>query len=371
MFRSSTRSECRDANAATWTSRQAATATEAATNVAVARLQPADQEREQHQRGERSDAEREVELGDVIQQPARDLGEVVALLAGDPVRAEEVERRAAAGELREQDEATGERGHRVEHAELAQPSPAEGDEQQRRRVKRGQERDRLRPREERDQGRGEEERDPTSRGPLEREHEREHGDQEHRVERVLGHQRAGVEHRRERHRQPRGEQREPGLEHPAREEVRRDRGERDHEPVDRLRGGVGVRHGVEQRVRRRDQERVDDAVRAAGRLVADEEAAALRDALRELRVDELVDHDPRGNDPAAEAVADERREDDDAREPRPDGDRGSPREGEFATAHGADATTHRCRPRGAGRRALLSRSRRPRAPRPLRPSRSP
>ena len=52
--------------------------------------------------------------------------------------------------------------------------------------------------------------------------------------------------------------------------------------------------------------------------VADEEMARRREALRELGVDQLVDHDPRRDDPARQAVAEDRREDDESDEPEPD-----------------------------------------------------
>ena len=68
-----------------------------------ARASRARHEREEEQeRGEREDAEREVELRHVPEEPAQHLHDVVRLLAGGAVGAEEVERRAAARKLRDE-----------------------------------------------------------------------------------------------------------------------------------------------------------------------------------------------------------------------------------------------------------------------------
>ena len=67
---------------------------------------------------------------------------------------------------------------------------------------------------------------------------------------------------------------------------------------------------------RRDQERIHDAVCAVVH-VPDEEVARLREALGELGVDELVDHDPRCDDAAGQPVAEDCGDDDEAGEPGP------------------------------------------------------
>ena len=54
--------------------------------------------------------------------------------------------------------------------------------------------------------------------------------------------------------------------------------------------------------------------------VAHEEVPGRGEALRQLGVDQLVDHDPRRNDPARQPVAKHAREDDQAGEPEPDRD---------------------------------------------------
>jgi hypothetical protein len=51
--------------------------------------------------------------------------------------------------------------------------------------------------------------------------------------------------------------------------------------------------------------------------VADQEVTARGEALRQLRVDELVDHDPRRHDATREAVPEDGREDDERGQPRP------------------------------------------------------
>src|SRR5206468_6862164 len=74
----------------------------------------------------------------------------------------------------------------------------------------------------------------------------------------------------------------------------------------------------------------------------------VREALRELGVDELVDHDPRRRHLAREGVPDEGRNEDEAYEPGPDG-------------HGPDrAEERRAHTRPANRNGVI-RHRRPRA----------
>ena len=51
--------------------------------------------------------------------------------------------------------------------------------------------------------------------------------------------------------------------------------------------------------------------------VADEEVPSRGEALGELRVDELVDHDPRGDDASRQPVTEDGREDDERGQPQP------------------------------------------------------
>jgi hypothetical protein len=128
-----------------------------------------------------------------------------------------------------------------------------------------------------------------------------------------------VYHRRHRDGERGAEQRERRPDDAARDPVRRQRGERHQHGVDRLRRDVGVRDGAEEAPRRADQRRVDEAD-AEVRLAADEEAPGRGEALRELRVDQLVDHDPRCDDAPREGVAEHGRADDDRGQPDPGGD---------------------------------------------------
>ena len=263
------------------------------------------------------DAEVEVEPGQVPERPLRHLAHVVVLVARRLVRAEHRERRAAAQRLGDDRDDRDSRHRPVQDAEAPEPAPPE---QERRGEDRRKERDRLRARREGDECDPEHEELPLPRRPLEHQHEHERRGQEDRIERVLGHQRARVDHRGHRDREQRRHEREPLREHAAGEEVRRHGRERHRDRVDRLRRGVGARHRAEEAPRGRDHERVDEPVRA-GRLVADQEVARRSDALRELRVDELVDHDPGRRHPAPERVAEPRRDDDDPRQIGPRRDR--------------------------------------------------
>ena len=162
------------------------------------------------------------------------LDEVVRLLAGDAVRAEQVERRAAAHDLRERGRATA--------AAAGQPRTA-ADQRAR---PTGARRRRARAARAASPGRStsacarvtnaspttpsRSERPRIRRRPLERAARARARREEERVERVLGHQRPRVEERRERDREDRDARRAPGCEHDAaREEVRGHDRERDRD----------------------------------------------------------------------------------------------------------------------------------------------
>ena len=271
-------------------------------------------EREQHeQRREREHADVEVELGDVVDEPAQHLCRFVRIVAGDGVRTEQAERRLAAHELGDQRDERGTAERSVEHAKRAPRAEHDRSDDDRR-----EERERLRAGQVRDDATAEQEQLPRGRRPLEREHEDEHDREEDREEDVLGHHLAGVEERRERDGEHGREERQPHRQNPTREEVRREGSERHRDGVDRLDRGVRVRQRVEEQVRRRDHERVDQPVTVCGD-PADREAVSRREAARELRVDELVDDDPRGVDAQREEEPRDRRHGDDRRQPRPHG----------------------------------------------------
>ena len=281
-------------------------------------LRPGD-DGEHDQRRERDDPDREVELRDLVPEPLHDLPELVAPLAGDRVGAEHTERRPAAHALHGEDPDGGDRDDRVHQPVLAEGAPAaprRPGEEQRRGQDRRAERDRLGPRQvgEPDE-REHDDRQPHGR-PLEPDDDRQDRREEDRVEGVLGHQRGRVDHRGHRDRERGRHERERLREHAAGEEVGRDRGQRHRDRVDRLRRRVGVRDGLVGRPGGRDQQRVDEPVPGA-RMVADHEVAGGREALRELRVDQLVDHDPRRRRPAAELEADRGRDDHERRHPGP------------------------------------------------------
>ena len=251
----------------------------------------------------------------MVEEPLRHFADGVVRLPRDLVGAEDAERRSSAHDLDEHDADQAGYGDAVEQR-VAPDRLSAGDEEGRRDECREQ-CDRLLAGEVGDEADAEEERRPERRRPLEPQHEHQRRGQEERVERVLRHQRGRVDHRRDRYGERRGDQRVAGREHAAREEVRGHRRERHHDRVDRLRRRVRLRHGIEQRPRGRDQHRVDDPV-GGRRLVPHEEAPRFREALRELGVDQLVDHDPRGRRAAPEEVTDDRRHGDDAGQPGPD-----------------------------------------------------
>ena len=286
-------------------------------------VEPPRQQCEDDECGERKQAEVEVELGGVVEEPLENRADRVVLVARRLVRAERRDRRVAAGEL------DGEHDHDRRTEDPVQPaereqapprrSPPPG-QQERGGRKRGHERDRLRPRLVRERGDREQDELAKGRRSLEAQHQGERRADEDRIEGVLGHHRPGVQRRGDGDGEERREQGQRGRDHAAGEEVRRDGGQRHQDGVDRLRGRVGLRQRREEPVRRADQERIDDAVRAA-RLPADEEVTRGREALRELRVDHLVDHDPGRDHPPPEAPADDDRRTDEREEPEPGGDR--------------------------------------------------
>ena len=153
------------------------------------------------------------------------------------------------------------------------------------------------------------------RRPLQRHDERERAAEEQRVERRLGHERPGVDHRRHSEREHRDEQRERRTDDAAREQVRRDRRERHDDRAGRLREPICSRHRCDTE-RGCDQQRIDEA-EAVRRDAADQERPVCGGRLRELGVDELVDHDPRRDHAPREHDAEQDRQHDDRREPHP------------------------------------------------------
>jgi hypothetical protein len=286
-------------------------------------VEPPPERREQDKRRERQEPQVQVELGDVVEEPLQDGADRVVLVAGGLVGAERRAGRVAARELhRDYDNDRGaEDPVQPAKGEQAPPglAPPPG-QQRRRRDERRHERHGLRARGVRE--RADREQDELAREgrPLQARDERERRTDEDRVEGVLGHDRPGVERRGDGDGEQRGEERERRRHHAAGEEVRRHRRQRHQYRVDRLGGGVGLRHRGVEPVRGADQYRVDEPVGAA-RLAADEEVPCGGEALRELGVDELVDHDPGRDHAPAEAPANDRRRDDQAREPEPGGER--------------------------------------------------
>ena len=155
-----------------------------------------------------------------------------------------------------------------------------------------------------------------ARRPLEHDDEHEGDEQEQRVERVLRHHRSRVRHGRDRHRHHRRQQREAVADDPAREVERGHRGERHHERVESLHPRVGVHQVLEHGVDGADQQRVDDAVARIG-LAADQRLPCVGEPAGDLRPDDLVHEDERGDHVPCEDGAEQRRDGDDRRQPRP------------------------------------------------------
>ncbi len=135
------------------------------------------------------------------------------------------------------------------------------------------------------------------RGPLEHQHDRKNREEKGRIERVLRHQRARVDHRWNGHRKDGNDEGQQGVQQTPSQEVCGNRGERHHHRVDRLRSGVGVRKVVEDRVRRGNEHRIDEAV-GCRRLVANRQPTRLGKALGQFRVDDFVNENPWGRRPA-------------------------------------------------------------------------
>ena len=180
----------------------------------------------------------------------------------------------------------------------------------------GAERDRLYARRVRETEERQEERDPERLRAFEGDHEDEDEGEEERVEGVLRHHRAGVGERRNGDGEQGCEQRVSPGHHAPREEERRNRRERHEHRVPRLHRRVGSWQGVEERVRRADQQGIDDAVAGIG-LVAQQRLTRICDAAGDLRPDDLVDDDERRDQVAGQPGADRRRSDDDRRQPGP------------------------------------------------------
>ena len=145
--------------------------------------------------------------------------------------------------------------------------------------------------------------------------DREDGREEERIEGVLGQHGVGVRERRHDHGHRRDEERRAPRDDEPREEVRGDRGERHQDGVERERHVVGDVAILDERPHRRDHGRVDLAPAEDGH-VADGGPAALGDAPREVRVDELVGEDPGARHPEPDEEPDDRRGDDDERQAR-------------------------------------------------------
>ena len=126
----------------------------------LARPESRHERQEEQERGEGKDPEREVELRHVPEEPAEHLHEVVRLLAGGAVGAEEVERRAAAHELRDEDQHARAADGRVQPPPEPRRPALDGRERERREQDRGDEDDRLRARDEREADGAEEEERP-------------------------------------------------------------------------------------------------------------------------------------------------------------------------------------------------------------------
>jgi hypothetical protein len=240
----------------------------------------------------------------VIHGVAQHLSRVVLRLGDDAVRAEEVRKRPASRVLDDEEGRSSSQHESVEPAirpERETPVLAPKDaEEERRRKQRRDENDSLHAGRACDPDCCQEGDLPNGRRRFEHEREEESHDQKDGVERVLRHHRARVDERRQRHREDRGQQGDPSPDDAAREEVGGNGGEGHHERIQRLDRRICVREPVEDRIRRADQRRVDDAAVPGGRNTSHVELARVRDGSSELRVVELVDHDERSRHFASE-----------------------------------------------------------------------
>ena len=272
---------------------------------------------EHDERRERDDEHVQGELRDVPPEVAEHLLRVVAPVADRGVGAEQSSRE----DLGDEDDDCAGGGDPVEPAVRARSSRA-GSASRRPRGRAGAariagtSRDRLHARPVGDGDEPEQEHDEKRRGALEDAHEHEGDEEEQRVEGVLRHHRPRVRERRDGDREQRGEEREPVRHDPPCEEERGNGGQRHEQRVQRLHGRVRLRQVVEERVRRADQERIDRAV-AGMRLVAEERLARRGEPARELRPDDLVDHDERCDDAPRQECAGAGGGDHDGRQPGP------------------------------------------------------
>ena len=134
---------------------------------------------------------------------------------------------------------------------------------------------------------------PPERRALESDRDRKGGTEKGGKECVVAHEVAGQEQRRDQERHETDEDRIGPREQPPCPQVQRHRPQRDQHRVDRLRDLVRVlSRGDEpgRRYQHRVQEAEDPEV-----LAADIEVGVIRDALRLIREDQLVDHDPRAD----------------------------------------------------------------------------
>ncbi len=276
-------------------------------------------EPEREERGEGDDADVEAELGDVVEEVVEEASERVAARGGRTIGTEQAERRAAPGDRAREGEERAASEDRVQRRERAQPltqrPPLDQGEQHRRGHDRRDQRDRLRTGLEPDEADREQHDLTAPRRRLEHPDEQERRQHEQRIEGVLRHQHPRVEHRRDEHGERRGDEREPRRQQAAGEEVRGNRSERHHHRVDDLGGPVGVGDRREEPPGRRDHDRVHEAVSGRGHS-AHEEVAVCSEALRELGVDDLVDHDPGGRVRPPDGDPDAGREDHDRAEPK-------------------------------------------------------
>ncbi len=308
-------------------------------------------------RCERDHEHVEGELGNVPPQVAKRLPDVVAPLTDGGVGTEQVLRRPSGREL-DDEQCDGERrDDAVQPAESrdrrAQAARFEDREHERREEDGRAEGDRLHAGREREPDQREQEDDPERHRTFEHDEEHEHDNEEERVEGVLRHDGARVRERGHGDREQRSEEREAVAHDPPREGERRYRGERHQHRVRRLHGGIRLGQALEQRVGRADQERVHDAVAGIG-LVAEQRLAGVGDAARDLRPDDLVDHDERRDDVAGQSGTDERRS-----------RRRSPPARPRSESCGARST--QARPRRGGGRSPSPRPSPPRSRRPPQP----
>ena len=309
------------------------------------------------------DAEIERQLLRMPEPVAENGGEVIRAVTDDAVGTEQTADRVTAGELRREDERRRSAEERVQapgRANPHQPTALEHGEHERREDDSGAERNRLGAGGERE-AEGDAEQHRVTPGRAGEDDERHpHHDESEWVIQVLRHHGRRVDERRQRHREHRGEQREARSGDAAGDEVGRDRRERHREAVDHLHGRIGVRERVEQRIRRRDEQRIEDAV-TADRDIADLERARRGEAPAELGVRQLVRHDERRQHVPREQAPGHERAKNDRGEPCP-------------RRHGAQPLTHRGRPRQAWRRSrepppIPARSRLPPPPRSRRAAR--